>query len=186
MAILIVGLILFLGPHSLKMAAPRWRRAVVNQRGEGPVKGLVALSSLIGIVLIVWGFASAGFVSVYAPPPWGPTLCAILMIPALVLAIASGAPPGYIKRAVVNPLLVATMLWAVGHLLALGDLASLILFGAFLLWSIVDWAMQPTGVSVRAPVGRSDIIAIVAGLVLYALLVWRLHGWLFGVAPTLL
>ena len=75
------------------------------------------------------------------------------MIPALVLAIASGAPPGYIKRAVVNPLLLATILWAVGHLLALGDLASLVLFGAFLLWSVVDWVMQPAGVSIAGTGG---------------------------------
>ena len=186
MALLIVGLILFFGPHSLKMATPRWRQRVVDQRGEGAVKGLVALSSLIEIVLIVWGYASAKSVFVYLPPRWGATFCAILMIPALVLAIASGAPPGYIKRAVVNPLLIATILWAVGHLLALGDLASLILFGVFLVWSVIDWAMQPAGVSVAAQAGSSDVIAIGVGLVLYALLVWRLHGWLFGVAPQLL
>ena len=106
------------------------------------------------------------------------------MVPALVLAIASGAPPGYIKRAVANPLLIATILWATGHLLALGDLASLILFGAFLVWSAATLAMQPKGRVGSAPAVRADVIAIVVGLVLYALFVWRLHSWLFGVAPA--
>src|SRR5689334_2884956 len=101
MTLLILGLILFLGPHSLKMAAPRWRKAVIERRGEGAVKGVVAVSSLAGVVLIVWGYASADTVPVYAPPLWGASVCAILMVPALVLAIASGAPPGHIKRVVV-------------------------------------------------------------------------------------
>jgi len=183
MAALILGLVLFLGPHSLKMALPQWRRALIERRGEGPVKGIVALGSILGLVLIVWGFASAEPVILYAPPQWGPTLAAILMLPALILAIASGAPPGYIKRTVVNPLLLGTILWAVGHLLSIGDLAGVVLFGAFLVWSIVDWAMQPAGVAITAPAARSDAIAVVAGLVIYALLVWRLHIWLFGVAP---
>src|SRR3954447_25681962 len=118
MALLIVGLILFLGLHSLKMAAPGWRQAVIGRRGEGPIRGAVALSSLLGIVLIVWGYASADSIFLYAPPQWGSTVCAIFMIPALILAIASGSPPGYIKRAVVHPLLIGTILWATGHLLA--------------------------------------------------------------------
>jgi uncharacterized membrane protein len=82
-------------------------------------------------------------------------------------------------------LLIGTILWAIGHLLALGDLASVFLFGGFLTWSIVDVVMQPTGVSIPNPAVRSDIIAVVVGLIVYALLVWRLHGWLFGVSPLL-
>jgi len=183
MAVLILGLVLFLGPHSLKMAVPQGRRALIERGGEGPVKGIVALSSIVGLVLIVWGFASAEPVFLYAPPQWGPTLAAILMLPALILAVASGAPPGYIKRAVVNPLLLGTILWAVGHLLSIGDLAAVILFSAFLVWSVVDWVMQPAAAPVEAPAARSDLIAIVAGVILYVLLVWRLHIWLFGVAP---
>src|ERR1041384_1461025 len=137
MAILILGLVLFLGPHSMKMAAPGLRRAILDPRGEGAVKGIVAITSLAGIVLIVWGFAAADTVVLYSPPDWGHTLSAIIMAPALILAIASVAPPGYIKRAVVHPLLIATILWAVGHLLLVGDLAGAILFGVFLAWSIV-------------------------------------------------
>ena len=183
MAVLILGLVLFLGPHSLRMAVPQGRRLLIESVGEGPVKGIVALGSIVGLVLMVWGFASAEPVILYDPPPWGRTLAAILMLPALILAVASVAPAGYIKRAVVNPLLLGTMLWAVGHLLSIGDLAGVILFGAFFVWSIVDWATQPAAAPVKAPDARSDLIAIAAGVVLYALLVWRLHIWLFGVAP---
>src|ERR1700730_3956461 len=105
MAVLILGLVLFLAPHSLKMALPQGRMALIARHGTGAVKGIVALSSIVGLVLIVWGFASAAPVILYAPPSWGPTLNAILMLPALILTVASGAPPGYIKRTVVNPLL---------------------------------------------------------------------------------
>jgi uncharacterized membrane protein len=183
MAVLILGLVLFLGPHSLKMAVPQGRRALIERRGAGAVKGIVALSSIVGLVLLVWGFASTEPVILYAPPQWGRRLAAILVLPALILAVASVAPPGYIKRAVVNPLLLGTILWAVGHLLSIGDLAGVTLFGAFLVWSIVDWAMQPAVVPITAPAARSDAIAIVAGVVIYVLLVWRVHMWLFGVAP---
>jgi uncharacterized membrane protein len=160
MAALVFGLILFLGAHSLKMAAPRWRKGMVDRRGEGPFKGIVALSPMLGIVLIIWGFASSGAVTVYAPPRWGSTVAAILMVPALILAIASVAPAGHIKNAVVNPLLLATILWAAGHLLSNGDLAGVLLFGAFLAWSIIDWAVRPAGGPVPVPSPRSELIAI--------------------------
>jgi uncharacterized membrane protein len=182
-AALILGLILFLGAHSLRMALPRWRSGFIAGRGEGPFKGIVALSSILGLVLIIWGFASSDAVPLYAPPAWGAMVAAVLMAPALILAIASGAPPGHIKRAVVNPLLLATILWAGGHLLSNGDLAGVVLFGAFLVWSVIDWALQPAAGPMPSPSSRSDAIAIAAGLVVYAVLVWHLHLWLFGVPP---
>lgn len=183
MAVLVLGLILFLGAHSLKMALPRWRKGIIERRGEGPFKGIVAVSSILGLVLIIWGFASAEVAILYGPPSWGPTVTAILMAPALILAIASVTPSGYISRAAANPLLLATILWAAGHLLANGDVAGFVLFGAFLAWSLVNWAMQPAAARRPVPSPRSDLIAIAGGLIVYALLVWRLHIWLFGVPP---
>jgi uncharacterized membrane protein len=105
------------------------------------------------------------------------------MVPALILAIASVAPAGHIKNTVVNPLLLATILWAAGHLLSNGDLAGVLLFGAFLAWSIIDWAVRPAGGPVPVPSPRSELIAIAGGLIVYVLLIWRLHIWLFGVPP---
>jgi uncharacterized membrane protein len=183
--VLVLGLILFFGGHSLKMALPRWRRDLIEGHGERPFKGIVAVSSILGLVLIIWGFASADLVILYSPPAWGAMVTAILMAPALILAVASGGPPGYIKRAVVNPLLLATILWAAGHLLSNGDLAGAVLFGAFLLWSIVNWALQPAHGPMPAPSPRADMMAIAAGVVVYALLIWRLHIWLFGVPPLI-
>ncbi len=122
-------------------------------------------------------------VILYAPPAWGATVTAVVMAPAPVLAIASVGPPGYIKRAVANPLLLATILWAAGHLLSNGDLAGIVLFGAFLGWSIVNAAVQPSGATLPVPSPRADLIAIAVGLIVYALLVWRLHIWLFRVPP---
>jgi uncharacterized membrane protein len=188
MAVLILGLIVVLGTHLLKVFAPAWRLALVNRLGEGPYKGLHSAVSLIGLILIVWGFGLAWQdpTFVYAPPTWGRHVAMALMIPALILVFASVFPAHWIGRYVSHRLLTATMLWAVAHLLANGDLAGVVLFAAFLVWALVDRFMQqPSGPS-AAPVGpgRGDYAAIAAGLALYAALVGGLHFWLFGVSPV--
>ena len=89
------------------------------------------------------------------------------------------------KRAVVHPLLIGTVLWAVAHLFVNGDLAGVVLFGTFLVWAVVDLVLQPRRVPAPSPPAvRSDVLALVVGLGLYAVLIWRAHAWLFGVAPS--
>ena len=187
MAVLIVGLILFLGTHSAGTLAPGLRSRVVPRIGEGPYKGLYSLISIAGFALIIIGFGEvhADNSSVYIPLPALRYLAAILMIPALVLVTASFLPPGHMKRAVVHPLLIGTILWALAHLFVNGDLAGVVLFGTFLMWAVVDLVLQPRRVPAPSPSAvRSDVLALVVGLGLYAVLIWRAHAWLFGVAPS--
>jgi uncharacterized membrane protein len=189
MAILILGLVLVLGAHMLKAAAPDWRTAMVVRLGEGPYRGLYSLVSLAGLVLIVWGFGRAWQdpTFLYAPPTWGRHLAMALMIPALILVFSSVFPAAWIKRFVSHPLLAATMLWAVAHLFANGDLAGVVLFAAFFIWAVADRLMQPATAdpaTVPGSPGRGDYAAIAVGLALYAALVGGLHFWLFGVSPV--
>lgn len=186
MALLIVGLVVFLGVHSTRMIAPGWRDGLVARHGEGLYKGLYSALSLVGFVLIIVGFGQAAATGgmAYEPPAGMRHLVFALMLPALVLAIASVLPPGYIRRAVRHPLLIGTALWAVAHLLVNGETAAVILFGAFLAWALADlvvrWrSVRPAGVA--SPL--YDLVAVVAGVAVYGALVWRLHEWAFGVAP---
>jgi len=186
MAILIVGLVLFLGVHSTRIFAPRWRDGIVARHGEGVYKGVYSVLSILGFVLIIVGFgrASASSGMVYVSPPGLRHVTFALMLPALVLAIASGLPPGYIRRAVRHPLLIGTALWASAHLLVNGEAATVVLFGVFLAWALVALVVRWRGArpgGVPSPV--YDVVAIVAGIVLYGALVWRLHEWAFGVSP---
>ncbi len=187
MLILIVGLILFLGVHSIRILAPGGRDALIARIGEGPYKGAYALVSVIGFVLIVWGFGRTASdpAFLYAPPSWLRHATELLVLVALILAIASALPPSHISRAVRHPLLIGTLIWAVAHLFVNGAVGTTVLFGTFLVWAVVDLVAQGSRpVKSRAPASwRFDIIAIVIGAALYGLLVWRVHLWLFGVSP---
>jgi uncharacterized membrane protein len=184
--ILIVGLVVFLGVHSLRMVAPGWRDGMVESLGEGAWKGVYSVIALAGFALIIWGFARAAPETgmVYVPPIGLRHLTFALMLPALILAVASALPPGHIRRIARHPLLIGTALWAFAHLLVNGELAAVVLFGAFLAWAVIELAAQ-TG-RPRAPIVKPsatyDLAAVVAGLALYGALVWRLHEWAFGVS----
>ena len=188
MAIMVVGLVLMLGIHSVKVAAPGWREAAIARLGDGPYKGLYSLISLIGLVLVIWGFtrASEAPVFVYTPPSWGRHVAVALMVPALILVFASASPALGIKRFVAHPLLSATALWAVAHLFANGGLAGVMLFGAILAWVVIDWIAQPLrsqAESATGAFGKWDFAAVLAGIALYIVLIAGLHYWLFGVSP---
>ncbi len=189
MIVLVAGLILFLGVHSLRMVAPWWRDGMVERLGVGAWKGLYSIIAIAGFALIIIGFSRAVTETgmVYVPPLGLRHLSFALMLPALVLAVASAIPPGHIRRITRHPLLIGTALWAFAHLLVNGDLAAVVLFGAFLAWAVIEIAAQPG--SQRAPIvrpsGGYDIVAVVAGVVLYGALIWHLHEWAFGVTPGL-
>lgn len=191
MFVLIVGIAIFLGIHSTRIVAPDFRRDFIARRGEGAWKGLYTIVSLVGFVILVWGFGQARMTApiLYDPPIWTRHIALLLMLPAMILLVASQVPTGRIKAAVKHPMLLAVKIWALAHLIANGDLASFILFASFLAWAVADRISEKRRLragETRLPVvvsSRGDIIALVAGIALYLLFVWRLHLWLIGVAP---
>jgi uncharacterized membrane protein len=187
MLLLILGMIVFLGIHSVRIIAPDWRDAQLARFGENRWKGLYSFISLIGFILLVWGYARAQPMApvLYEPAVWMRHVTLALMLPAFISLMVFILPPGRLKPASKHPMLVAIKIWAFAHLLANGDLASLILFGGFLAWAVWDRiAVKRRGetIAVAGPL-QWDIAAVVAGTLLYALFVWKLHAWLFGVAP---
>ena len=139
LAVMIIGLAVFFGAHTLTtMRAPR--AALIARTGEVTYKVVFSLVSLIGIALIAYGFAryrAAGMIDVWDPPRWLRHVNNLLLWPAFV-CIAAAYIPGDIKRVLKHPMLVGIKLWAFGHLLANGDLGSIILFGSFLAWAVYD------------------------------------------------
>lgn len=189
MPMLILGLVLFLGVHSMAFLAPTLRARTVARLGEGAWKGSYALASLVGFVLICYGFGLArqAPVVVYSPPPWLRHVALLLMLPVFPL-LAAAYLPGRIKTAAKHPMLAAVKFWALAHLLANGMLADVLLFGGFLAWAVVDRISLKRRAVVTAvpsaPPGRwNDAIAIVLGLAIYAVFIGWAHARLFGVSP---
>src|ERR1700722_9879158 len=188
MALLVAGLVIFLGVHSIAIFAPDVRARARARLGEGGWKGIYALISLIGFVLIVYGFGVArqSPVVLYTPPHWMRHVAFLFMLPVFPLLIAAYLP-GRIKTATKHPMLAAVKFWAFAHLLANGLLADVLLFGGFLAWAVVDrisLKRRPPQAIRTAPPGRfNDVIAVVLGLALYALFIGWAHVRLFGVSP---
>jgi uncharacterized membrane protein len=186
MTLLILGLLLFLGLHSVSIVAPGWRDAQVARRGESVWKGVYSLLSIVGFALLIYGFGLTrqAPVVLYTPPVALRHLAMLLMLPVFVLLLAAYLP-GRIKTAAKHPMLLATKLWATAHLLANGNLGEVLLFGAFLAWAVVDrisMKRRSARAVPGAPAGpMNDVIALVGGLGLYALFVLAAHGWLIGV-----
>ncbi len=187
MTLLIAGLIVFLGVHSIAIVAPRLRERARAGLGEGPWKALYAVVSLIGFVMIVEGFGLArqSPMVLYTPPSWLRHVTFLFMLPVFPLLFAAYLP-GRIKTAMKHPMLVAVKCWAFGHLLANGLLADVLLFGGFLAWAVLDRiSLKRRPQSLRtAPAGRfNDAIAVVLGLAVYGLFIVWAHLRLFGVSP---
>jgi uncharacterized membrane protein len=190
MLVLIIGLVVFLASHSVRVFAPDWRASMIARLGEGPWKGLYSLVSLVGLILIIWGFALARQhpVVIWEPPLWTRHVAILLNLIAFILLAAYMVPPGRIKARLRHPMLLAVKTWAVAHLLANGTLADIVLFGAILVWAVADFAASRRDdrargtVYIAGPV-RNDFIAAAVGIVLWAAIVWRLHEWVIGVSP---
>jgi len=185
MWILILGLVIFLGNHSIQMLAPQWREEMVERLGKNGWRGVYSLFSLVGLALIIWGFGEArsDVPDLYYAPAWMSHLTMMLMLVAFVFMVAGSLPTGYIKARLKHPMITGVIIWAVAHLLINGDLASVLLFGSILVWAIfnrINVGLRSTD----APVAGSifpDIIALVVGLGLWMLMLHVLHGILIGV-----
>lgn len=176
-----IGMALFFAAHLFAAFRPR---DLPERMGRSRYRGLFSLVSIAGLVLLIVGYGGvANLWPVWDPPLWTRHVPMLLMIPAMILFVAAELPAGRIKRAAKHPMLAGVKLWAAGHLVANGDLASILLFGAFLAFAVVDRivvkrreAPPPAAVSTR-----SDVIAVVGGLALYALIVFWAHAALIGV-----
>ncbi|MEX2123612.1 MAG: NnrU family protein [Woeseia sp.] len=186
MSYLIVGLLLFLGVHSVAIVAPAWRDRWIAQYGERKWKGIYSLLSIVGFLLLVYGSGQARQepVMLYAPPAWTRHAAALAMLPVFPLLLAAYLP-GRIKAALKHPMLVAVKLWAVAHLLANGMLADVLLFGGFLAWAVFDRLSlkrrPPKAIPGAPPSPANDAIAVVAGLGIYVAFVFWLHLKVIGV-----
>lgn len=193
MLVLILGLLLFLGVHSVSIVAPAGRDRLVAKMGEGAWKGLYSLVSAVGLGLIVWGYGLAreNPVLVYSLPGGMRHLAALVLLPVFVLLLAAYLP-GRIQRATKHPMLLAVKLWALGHLLAQsvtgGSLADILLFGGFLLWAVLSFRAargrdRAEGTVYPRGEGLRTAIVVVIGVGAWAAFALKLHLSLIGVAP---
>jgi uncharacterized membrane protein len=188
MTILILGIIVLIGIHFVP-AFPDLRDSLMARLGRNGYRALFSVVSLLGLALVVWGFAKAPVVQIWAPPVWTRHLALLLMLPVCPLLFAAYLP-GKIKAKVRHPMLAAIKFWALAHLIANGDLASIILFGSFLAYAVVDrilvkrrgGAELVLAVS-EAEARRNDLISLGAGLALYVAFLFWLHPLLIGVSP---
>lgn len=187
MTILILGLFIFFAIHSVRIVAPGLRMNAIATMGEGGWKRLFSAIAAVGLALIVWGWMSyrldAPFA--YAPPIWGRHVTYTLVLFAFILLAAAYVPTGYIKTFVRHPFLTAVALWGLGHLLANGDMAGLLLFGTFLAYAVIDRiaVMFRTAPPSEKPAWQGDAIAIGIGLVAYVFTLFWAHELLFDVSP---
>lgn len=186
----ILGLVIFIGSHLTRVVAPDWRLRRIAA-GEGAFKGLYSLVSLIGLGMIIWFYQDAAAASpvLYEPPVWMKHINALLMLLALIALGVFQFPAGRLKPMLKHPMLLSVKLWALGHLLANGTLAALLLFGGFLAWAVVvrisAKKREARGETMPVAAGpvKWDVAAVLLGLALYGALVMGGHAWLFGVSP---
>lgn len=190
MALLILGIVLFLGVHSIRIVAPDFRRSMIDRLGENGWKGLYSAAALAGLAILVWGYGTARLdpVVVWTPPRALAHAALLLNLIAFLLLGLYLVPAGRLKAKLGHPMVLAVKVWAFAHLLANGTLADILLFGSFLIWAIVDFAAsrrrdRAAGtVRVAGPV-RNDALAMLVGALLWGFMVWWGHVWLIGVSP---
>lgn len=186
---LVLGLLLFFLVH-LVPTRPDLRSGLVERFGQGGYKAIVSVISLAGLVLIVVGFGKLQVMpaknpELWIPPVWTRHLAFLLMLPAMIMFVAAEVPC-HIRTAVKHPMLAGIKIWATAHLLANGDLASILLFGSFLGYAIYDRISVKQRMVAPRPGPRSggirnDIIVVALGLALYIFMLSIGHAWLIGV-----
>ncbi len=191
MITLILGLALFLGIHSVRIVADGWRARFIAARGPMTWKGLYSVIAIAGFVLICAGFGQAlqQPVVLWSPPGWTHHVAAPLTLLAFLLVTAAYVPANGIQSRVEEPMVLGVKCWALGHLLANGTLADVVLFGSFLAWSVFDFraakqrrraGMAPT---IAAPRATRTVATLVVGVLAWTLFAFHLHRLLIGVQP---
>ncbi|OAP38133.1 NnrU family protein [Sinorhizobium glycinis] len=194
MTFLVLGIVIFLGMHLVRVVAPDIRAGFIKSSGKGAWMGLHALVSLVGLCLIIYGFGQARGETgmLYDPPVFLRHIALLLMLFAFVFLAAGFLPAGRIAVAVKHPQILSIKIWALAHLLANGEASSVLLFGSFLAWAVILRISLKRRARAGEPVlpvfksARNDVLAVLIGLVAYVLFIWKLHDWLIGVAPIVM
>lgn len=190
MLFMLIGLILFLGTHSVRIYANDWRNQQITQRSEILWKGIYSVISIIGFILIVKGYAEARMdpTVIWLPPQWLKHMMTFFLLPMFVLILAAYIPGTKLKAWSGHPMAASVKLWGLAHLLANGNLADIVLFGSFMTWAIFDYRAsrrrdRKNGI-VYPFLGISrDITVITVGIVAWLIFVLYFHEWLIGVKP---
>lgn len=194
---LILGLVLFLGAHSVRIWADGWRNQTIEAYGEKTFKGVYALVSILGFYLLVVGYGEARLqtVALWNPPIFTKHISMLLMLLSSILLMATYIPRNHFKMRLGHPMVLSVKVWALSHLLANGNLADLVLFGSFLIWAVLNFrsARARDRAQVQNPDAMEDVplkpnlfatlIALFGGMALWALITFVLHVKLVGVAP---
>lgn len=190
MTYLILGLVIFLGVHSVRIFADGWRTQTRARIGAMPWKGLYSLASAIGFGLIIWGFGQARQqpVQLWSPPTGMRHLASLLTLAAFVLMAAAYVPGNRIKARLHHPMVLSVLVWSLAHVLANGNLGQVILFGAFLVWSVVDYVAsrrRDRATSAPYPAGTAGAtgVTVAIGVGTWIAFALWLHGILIGVRP---
>ena len=204
---LILGLILFLGAHSVRIWADGWRNQTIEAYGEKAFKGVNALVSILGFYLLVVGYGEARLqtVALWNPPIFTKHISMLLMLLSSILLVATYIPRNHFKMRLGHPMVLSVKVWALSHLLANGNLADLVLFGSFLIWAVLNFRSarardralllnlnvteEAAGESIaesesaHQPKLLSTIITLVGGIAIWALITFVLHAKIVGVSP---
>ncbi|HOB67250.1 NnrU family protein [Ottowia sp.] len=190
MLVLVIGLLIFLGAHSVRIVAERWRAQTIARIGEKPWKGLYTLVSLIGFALIIWGYGLARQqpLLLWQPPVMMKHLNSLFTLLAFIFLAAAYVPRNQIKARLHHPMVLGVKLWAFGHLLATAKLADVVLFGAFLLWAILDFRAarqrdRALGTVYAPGTLGGTLIAVAIGVVAWGAFAFWLHAAWIGIAP---
>ena len=194
---LILGLILFLGAHSVRILADGWRDQTIAAYGEKAFKGVYTLVAILGFYLLVVGYGEARLqpLVLWSPPIFTKHISMLLMLLSSILLIAAYIPRNHFKMRLKHPMVLSVKVWALSHLLANGNLADLVLFGSFLIWAVLNF--RSARARDRAQVQNSDaneeahlkpnlldsLIALFGGMGLWAVITFVLHAKVVGVAP---
>ena len=190
MIYLLIGIFLFLGAHSVRIWADPWRDRMLARLGEARWKGLHALTSAIGLGLLIWGFGLARQepVQLWIPPNGMRHLASVLMLGSFVLLAAAYVPGNRIKARLRHPMVLSVKLWALAHLLANGNLAHGVLFGAFLVWAVLSFRAarrrdRLAGMGPDTGTTGATGVAVALGVAAWLAFTLYLHGLLIGVRP---
>jgi uncharacterized membrane protein len=189
-ALMILGLVIFLGVHSTRIVADGWRTAMIARMGPLPWKALYTLLSIVGFVLVVWGFGLARQqpVQLWMPPRGMRHLAALLTLIAFVLLAATYVPSNAIKARLHHPMVLSVKVWALAHLLANGNIAHVVLFGSFLVWAALSFRAarardRAAGTVYPAGTASGTAITVVVGIAVWAWFAFSAHGLLIGIRP---